>query len=100
MLLTLFQLRSLTVLKFVGVEIFGILVHEPEAFDYNHAIGFSCVTTQGKRYGVRMDRNAFDSMDDPTMMAVQSLLKQCQQDWIVRLEVTYETRDTLHKPHK
>jgi len=83
-----------------AVEIFGILVHPPESIDYNYAIGFSCVTTQGRRYGVRMYRNAFDSMDDPTLMAVQSLLEQCQRDWIVRLEVTYEARDPLHKPNK
>ena len=82
------------------IEIWGILIEGPEAFDYGNSIALSCRTTYGKRFGIRMDKNAYKSMGDPKGRMRESLFRQVWQDKVIVMQVTYETRDTLHKPHK
>ena len=100
MLLSLFQLRSLTALKSVGIEIWGILIVGHQDFDYGSQIGMACETTYGKRFGIRMDKNAYEHINDPKQHMVDSLLRQVWQDKVITLQVTYETRNTLYKQAK
>lgn len=70
------------------IEIFGILIYTLEHVDYDRFVRLSCVTTQNKKYGIQADRDAYKHYREKGMVA--SLLRQCQQDWVVTLEVTYE----------
>jgi hypothetical protein len=60
----------------------------------------SCKTTYGKRFGVRMDKNAFESMKDPKSYMWDSLFRQAWQDKVITLQVTYEARNSFHKQTK
>jgi len=86
--------------KNIDLEIWGILIVGPQAFDYGSQIGMACETTYGKRFGIRMDKNAYESMIDPTVYMTQSLFRQVWQNKVITLQVTYEARDTLHEPNK
>jgi hypothetical protein len=86
--------------KNIDLEIWGILIIGPQAFNYGNQIGMACETTYGKRFGIRMNKNAYENITDPKQHMTKSLLRQVWQDRVITLQVTYETRDAFYKQAK
>jgi len=82
------------------IEIWGILIEGPETFDYGNSIALSCRTTYGKRFGIRMDKQAYKSMKSPNAHMRESLFRRVWRDKVIVMQVTYETRDAFHKSRK